>query len=86
MSKQTIKATINANIKQNGVQAITGQVMNSVLNQMVDGLAEEKIGGDEIIEVVEDGFFIVDSSLNIGYKFDATGLHGIGILEYEIVS
>lgn len=41
MSKQSIKATIDANIKQNGVQAITGQIMNSVLNQMVDNLAEE---------------------------------------------
>ena len=36
MSKTNTKATINANIKPNGVQAITGQILNSVLNQMVD--------------------------------------------------
>lgn len=33
-----IKATIDANIKQNGNEEITGPVMNSVLNAMVDSL------------------------------------------------
>ena len=32
----TLKATINADIKQNGNQEITGSVLNSVLNQMVN--------------------------------------------------
>lgn len=36
MSKTNTKATINANIKQNGNQEITGQILNSVLNAMVD--------------------------------------------------
>lgn len=36
MSKATTKATIDANIKQNGVQSITGPVLNTVLNAMVD--------------------------------------------------
>lgn len=34
----SLKATINANIKANGNQEITGPVMNSVLNAMVDSL------------------------------------------------
>lgn len=34
-----IKATIDANVKQNNNQAITGQILNSVLNDMVDALA-----------------------------------------------
>lgn len=34
----TLKATIDANVKQNGNQAITGSIMNSVLNQMVTTL------------------------------------------------
>lgn len=34
----SLKATIDANVKQNGVQAITGQILNSVLNQMVTTL------------------------------------------------
>lgn len=34
----TLKTTINANIKQNGNQEITGQILNSVLNQMVTTL------------------------------------------------
>ena len=32
----SLKATIDANIKQNGRQEITGQILNSVLNQMVN--------------------------------------------------
>ena len=34
----SLKTTIDANIKQNGVQAITGQILNSVLNAMVTTL------------------------------------------------
>ena len=34
----SLKTTIDANIKQNGVQAITGQILNSVLNAMVNTL------------------------------------------------
>ena len=34
----SLKTTIDANIKQNGRQAITGQILNSVLNQMVTTL------------------------------------------------
>lgn len=34
----SLKTTINANIKQNGFQAITGQILNSVLNAMVTTL------------------------------------------------
>lgn len=54
MSKQSIKATIDAQIKQNGVQAITGQVMNSVLNQMVDNLAEEASTTEKLSELESD--------------------------------
>lgn len=54
MSKQSIKATIDANIKQNGVQAITGQIMNSVLNQMVDNLAEEASTTEKLTELEEE--------------------------------
>ena len=32
----SLKTTIDANIKQNGRQEITGQILNSVLNQMVN--------------------------------------------------
>ena len=34
----SLKTTIDANIKQNGNQEITGQILNSVLNQMVTTL------------------------------------------------
>ena len=34
----SLKSTIDANVKQNGRQEITGQILNSVLNQMVTSL------------------------------------------------
>ena len=37
----SLKATIDANIKQNGNQEITGQILNSVLNAMVTTLGAE---------------------------------------------
>ena len=42
MSKVNTRATINANIKQNGNQEITGQILNSVLNEIVDDYAEQE--------------------------------------------
>ena len=41
MSKINTRATINANIKQNGNQEITGQVLNATLNAMVTDYAEQ---------------------------------------------
>lgn len=42
MSKENVRATIDANIKQNGQQLITGQMLNSVLNTMVTDYAEQE--------------------------------------------
>lgn len=71
MSKQSIKATIDANIKQNGAQAITGQIMNSVLNQMVDNLAEEASTTEKLTELDSE----VNGKPNYtdGFYLDSTG-------------
>lgn len=42
MSKESIKTSINTYIKENGNRDITGQILNSVMNEMVDGLASEE--------------------------------------------
>ncbi len=42
MSKESITASINTYIKENGDRAITGQILNSVMNEMVEGLASEE--------------------------------------------
>lgn len=42
MSKESIKTSINTYIKENGNRAITGQILNSVMNEMVEGLASEE--------------------------------------------
>ena len=41
MSKPNTRAIIDANIKQNGRQLITGQVLNATLNTMVTDYAEQ---------------------------------------------
>ena len=72
MSKQSIKATIDANIKQNGVQAITGQVMNSVLNQMVDNLAEEESTTEKLTELESEVRDISNAVIDIKTESIAT--------------
>lgn len=42
MSKESITTSINTYIKENGNRAITGQILNSVMNEMVEGLASEE--------------------------------------------
>ena len=42
MSKESITTSINTYIKENGDRAITGQILNSVMNEMVEGLASEE--------------------------------------------
>ena len=42
MDTTAIKQEINDNIKPNGVRAITGQVLNETLNDIVDAVNQEK--------------------------------------------
>lgn len=56
MSKENIKATIDANIFENGLSLIRGDILNSVLKTMVDGLAEEGGGGGNV-----SGFVVIES-------------------------
>ena len=140
----SLKATIDANIKQNGNQEITGQILNSVLNQMVNilgtgyqfagvatidtnpGTPDAKVfyvasegifpnfggikigkgvigflkwdeewsldtisgigGGSDILQVanvVEDGLFFVDSSLNIGAQLTQDGFSSFNSLNFR---
>ena len=70
MSKVNTRASINANIKQNGNQEITGQMLNSVLNTMVDDYAEQKKLtelSDRVSELEESGGGNVIGNLT-GYK------------------
>ena len=67
MSKINTRATINANIKQNGNQEITGQVLNSVLNTMVDDYAEQEKLTELESEVPEFGGKTLKYEVNEGY-------------------
>lgn len=84
MSKQSIKATIDANIKQNGVQDITGQIMNSVLNQMVDNLAEEASTTEKLTELEGAKHIVTERGKNLfsgenvdGYLKNSSGEIGV---------
>lgn len=62
MSKESIKTSINTYIKENGNRAITGQILNSVMNEMVDGLASEEelaIKQDALTLTIKDNGNIV---------------------------
>lgn len=53
-----------------------------------DVLAEvtELAGEVWMIETMEDGFYVVDEQLNIGFAVDSNGAHAINLMEYEIVN
>lgn len=51
----------------------------SQLGQKVDEL-------NVFIQVVQDGFYFVDSAMNIGIYIDANGIHANNILDYQIVN
>lgn len=77
MSRQAIKATIDANIRQNGNQEITGNVLNSVLNAMNNEYGAVTDGfnlfpnGD--LEVTAPTFLLGATEVN----FDGTALTDI---------
>lgn len=83
----SLKTTIDANIKQNGNQEITGQILNSVLNQMVTTLgAGYQFAGVATIEPATDPgtpdakvFYIANG------KGTYTNFGGIEVTEDEVV-
>ena len=87
MSKQATKALIDANITANGTQAITGPILNNVLNTMVDdyGTQEElsQLAQRVAIETGicdENGLYFVDDNLYIGAFIDSSGFTAINSL------
>lgn len=84
MSKESIKGTIDANIKQNGQGLITGVVMNSVLKDMVDDWYAEI--EDIMPDVIEDGFYICNENGEViasfkDDKWEFLGFEGNGLVE-----
>ena len=81
----SLKTTIAANIKQNGRQEITGQILNSVLNQMVDILGTGyQFAGVATIDTnpgTQDAkvFYIANG------KGTYTNFGGINVTEDEVV-
>ena len=77
MSKVNTRATINANIKQNGNQEITGQILNSVLNTMVDDYAEQEklteLGQKVTYISVNKGKNLLDTSASVDGYLNADG-------------
>lgn len=74
MSKANVKATIDANIKQNGQQLITGTVMNSVLKQMVDSSADQE-------ELTELALKVGDFAIDV-----ATGILTFGGKHFQLIA
>lgn len=65
----TTKATINANVKNNGNQEITGQVLNNVLTQMVNDTDSELTElSAEVVEVAAENDRHYSFATNGGYE------------------
>ena len=83
----SLKTTIDANIKQNGRQEITGQILNSVLNQMVTTLgAGYQFAGVATLDPVTDPgtpdakvFYIANG------KGTYTNFGGVEVTEDDVV-
>ena len=68
----TTKATINANIKKNGNQEITGSILNSVMTEMVDATDAELTELSERIDNLPQGGGDFDAEGNYLFNEDGT--------------
>lgn len=63
MGIESIREVIDANIRQNGNQGITGEILNNVLNEMVEGLSEEIEGNANAIQTLESQIPTLESQI-----------------------
>ena len=63
MGIESIREVIDANIRQNGNQGITGEILNNVLNEMVEGLSEEIEGNAQAIQTLESQIPTLESQI-----------------------
>lgn len=89
---EALKADFSATgphaISANGQQKITGPRLNAVLNNIIDTLVYvlgSGGGSSELVEVEEDGFYVVDPDLNIGVSITSEGVLAYGVPSVEIV-
>lgn len=80
-----IKATINANIKTNGNQEITGSVLNSVLNQIVNTLGAGYLFAGVATTATDPGFPDAKVFYIANGKGTYTNFGGIEVTEDEVV-
>ena len=67
IGKQALKAKIDQHIYENDEQAITGEVMNIILQDMVDTLLPEGLDAGQVLVFDGDEWAVVDSTeLNVG--------------------
>lgn len=71
-------------LKYNGAWSkdSTGAASLEKVNQLGQKVDELNV----FIQVVQDGFYFVDSAMNIGIYIDSEGIHANNILDYQIVN
>lgn len=69
--KSQVKASIDAKIKQNGKQEITGPILNGILNSMLDASVIDIIQDGELLPKDENGNVVIPSvSLDGAVRYD----------------
>jgi len=74
---------VNNTTTDDATQALTAAMGKYLQDQI--GQLEAKVN-NLVVNVVEDGYFIVDNDLNVGVRVDSDGLHAINTINYETIN
>ena len=70
-------SSITDNLTTNDASKVLSAKQGKALKDLLDAI---------LAETVEDGFFVTDEQLNIGFSVNQAGAHAHNLMEYEIVN
>lgn len=79
----TIANNLTTDDPTKALSAAQGVVLEEEISQL--GQEIDELGRyDGLVNVTQNGFYVVDEQLNIGFQVDSNGAKGIGIVNYTI--
>ena len=64
----------------------TNKTLVGAINELLVKIESLERQLNNYIEVDENGFYIVDENMNIGFYVDSTGAHSVNLVEYQSVN